>query len=103
MIAPCDELKPFCAIIVTWNAEDKETESNRAFLQKVLGQSLPKVAIAIRHPTFFRDSPDSRARLQGEIQATVAEVYMRMLQARSAKLGLTAEPPPSVSNSQGVQ
>ena len=102
MIAPCDELRPFCAIIVTWNAEDKEAESSRPLLQVVLGQSLPRVAVAIRHPAFFRDSPDSRARLQGEIQATVTEVYMRMLQARSAKLGLTADPPPSVSNAQGV-
>lgn len=100
LIAPCDEMKPYCAVIVSWNSNDTETVDQSGALRIALGQALPKIAVAIRHPVFFRDTPDTRARLQSEIQSTLADIYMRMLQAKAARLGLTADPPPSISNAQ---
>lgn len=101
-ISPCDEVQPCCAIIVTWNVHDEETKDQKHSLELVVRKALPTAAVAFRHPIYFRDTPDTRDRLQTEIQSTLVEVYMRMLQARAAKLGIASDPPPSISNAPGV-
>jgi FxsC-like protein len=100
LIAPCDQFKPSFAVIVAWNLQDPETKEQQPALVMALQQALPNLAVAIRHPVYFRERADTRDRLQAEIQSTLTELYMRLVQARSARLGLTAQPPPSVSNAQ---
>lgn len=94
----CDEMRPFCAIVVVWNGSDKETAARRIELNTAVRMALPNMAVAIRHPVFFRDEADTRTRLQADIQSTLVEIYMRTLQAKAAQLGATSDPPPSISN-----
>ena len=100
LMACCDAVKPGRAFIVVWNGGDGESMRRAAELKAAVAQALPTVAVAVRHPVFFRDQVDTRAALEAEIQSVLMEIHMRAIQAKTAAMGLTAAPPPVVANSQ---
>ncbi len=98
--AVCDQVRPGRAVIAVFNCDDQETVQRSAELRAAVARSLPTVAVAIRHPAFFRDEPHSKSTLRAEIQAVLSEMHLRSIQTRSAAVVGDSSPPPIVTNSQ---